>query len=397
MLTAVETLASANRLSNGPRMFRIYDAGAAGGRLSTACDAVRSQDRTGDLGVDADRVAPKIQGKLFRRSVDLERLRSPVRHVAVDAGARESLSDLGGHWMPPRLMTRQALLDKRRHVTLRTMNVMARRARHARARAKTLAALQQRHLIPVDVRGRRRVRGRGEIVVEVVTRSVGERRYFWVPLSGVAQGAVVHLPVPGETRGIEDIASARVRRMRCLILDVGSPVPMTFFAGDAEYVVARVPRRIGDRADRERRAVAFQAVGDDESPKVDLAVHGAGAIDPPLDPKEIGGGQLEQQPASPVEVGLPASPRPDHQLDALGSRLPPGRVDGGLIEDVIAPLHCEVDTLRPGAQDVAASDKLSFDGPSTGIGGCVEVGGLAECGDDLPVARLARVGGRRTS
>src|SRR2546425_10749648 len=182
---------------------RIYDAGAAGGRLSTACGAVRSEDGTGDLGVDADRVAPKIQGKLFRRSVDLDRFRSAVRHVAVDAGGRESLSDLGGHRMLARLMTRQALLDKGCHVALRTMDVVARRARHAPARAKTFSALQQRHLIPVDVGGRRRVRGRGEIILQLVTRSVGERRNFWVPPAGVAQGTVFHLPVSRETRGIE--------------------------------------------------------------------------------------------------------------------------------------------------------------------------------------------------
>src|SRR5258708_37145722 len=99
----------------------------------------------------------------------------------------------------------------------------------------------------------------------------------------MAQGAVVHLPVPGEARWIEDIASGRLRRMGCLILDVRSPVPMTFFAGDAEYVVAGVPRRPCDRANRERRAVAFQAVGDDESAEVDLAVHVAGTVDPSLD------------------------------------------------------------------------------------------------------------------
>src|SRR3989454_4202111 len=124
---------------------RIYDAGAAGGRLSTACGDVRSEDGTGDLGVDADRVAPKIQGKLFRRSVDLDRFRSAVRHVAVDAGGRESLSDLGGPRMLARLMTRQTLLDKRPHVALRTMDVVARRAPHAPAPAEKLAAPQQRH------------------------------------------------------------------------------------------------------------------------------------------------------------------------------------------------------------------------------------------------------------
>src|SRR6266403_512814 len=97
------------------------------------------------------------------------------------------------------------------------MDVMARRTRHARARAKTLAALQQRHLIP----------------------------------------------------------------------DVGSPVPVTFFTGDAEHVVAGVPRRAGDRADRKRRAVALETMGDDDPAKVDLAVHVAGTVDPPLDPHEI--------------------------------------------------------------------------------------------------------------
>src|SRR5882724_2165064 len=91
---------------------RIYDAGAAAGRLSTACVAVRSQYGTSDFGVDADRVAPKVQGKLFPRSIDLARFRSPVRHVTLDAGGRESVPDLGGHRMLARLMTRQALLDK---------------------------------------------------------------------------------------------------------------------------------------------------------------------------------------------------------------------------------------------------------------------------------------------
>src|SRR2546430_13790242 len=124
---------------------RIYDAGAAGGRLSTACGAVRSEDGTGGLGVDADRVAPKIQGKLFRRSVDLDRFRSAVRHMAVDAGGRESLSDLGGHRMLARLMTRQTHLDKRRHLAVRTMPLLARPARHTPGRAETPSALSPRH------------------------------------------------------------------------------------------------------------------------------------------------------------------------------------------------------------------------------------------------------------
>src|SRR2546425_5187501 len=98
---------------------RIYDAGAAGGRLSTACGAVRSQDGTGDLGIDTDRVAPKIQGKLFRRSVDLDRFRSAVRHVAVDAGGRESLADLGGPRKPAPLLDPPAPLAKNPQLRVR--------------------------------------------------------------------------------------------------------------------------------------------------------------------------------------------------------------------------------------------------------------------------------------
>src|SRR5260370_2393199 len=106
--------------------------------------------------------------------------------------------------------------------------------------------------------------------------------------------------------------------MGCLILDVRSPVRMTFFAGDAEYVVAGVPRRAGDCANRERRAVAFQAVGDDESAEADLAVHVAGTVDPSLDPHAIRGVQLEQQPASPGTVRLPPPPHPAPPVIPLG-------------------------------------------------------------------------------
>src|SRR3989442_4541519 len=119
---------------------RIYDAGAVGGRLSTACGAVRSEDGTGDLGVDADRVAPKIQCKLFRGSVDLDRFRSAGRHVAVDAGGSDALSHLGGPPILARLLTRPTPLDQRREAEVRTHDAKCRRERHCPAPAQTLAA-----------------------------------------------------------------------------------------------------------------------------------------------------------------------------------------------------------------------------------------------------------------
>src|SRR6266705_1304596 len=126
------TLATVIKPSNRPRMLP---------NLSTPF-RVRLQHGSSDLGVDTDRMAPIIQDKRFRRSLDLDRPRVSVRHVTLDTGSRESPSDLVCPRMPARLMARQALLDKCGHVALRSMDVVARRARHVRARAKTPAALQ---------------------------------------------------------------------------------------------------------------------------------------------------------------------------------------------------------------------------------------------------------------
>src|SRR3989442_9306440 len=127
---------------------RIYDAGAVGGRLSTACGAVRSEDGTGDLGVDADRVAPKIQCKLFRGSVDLDRFRSAVRHVAVDAGGRETLSDLRRSPMPGCPYTPQTPLAKHRPTAMPSTDAVARRVRPPPAPVQKLGSHPQIHLIP---------------------------------------------------------------------------------------------------------------------------------------------------------------------------------------------------------------------------------------------------------
>src|SRR6266511_3682247 len=107
--------------------------------------------------------------------------------------------------------------------------------------------------------------------------------------------------------------------------------------------------------------MAVQALGDDEASKIDLAIRIAGTVDPPLWSSQIGDRQLEQEPASPVEIGLSSSARPDHHVDPLRSRSTPHRVDAGLVERTVAPLHLEMDAPRPGAQNVVPLGKGSPD------------------------------------
>src|SRR5437879_13813514 len=87
-----------------------------------------------------------IQGGLLPRSVDLDRVGFPVRHVAVYAGCHHATGDFVSHRMLARLMTRQTLLREPRDVSFRSMDVVASRTGHVPARAKALAAPQQPHL-----------------------------------------------------------------------------------------------------------------------------------------------------------------------------------------------------------------------------------------------------------
>src|SRR2546425_10298231 len=96
-------------------------------------------------------MAAKIQEGLLRCRIDLDRVGLLVGHVAVDAKAHHSRSDLLGHGVPTGLMTSQALFREPRHITLRSMDVVAGRARHRWTGAKALAAPQQPDLIAVDV------------------------------------------------------------------------------------------------------------------------------------------------------------------------------------------------------------------------------------------------------
>src|SRR5947208_14540028 len=134
--------------------------------------------------------------------------------------------------MLARLMARQTLLSQRRNVSFRSMDVVARRTGHVRARAKALAAPQQSHLITMDVRnGNVRVRSRDEIVVEPLARSVRERRSPRLALARMAQGARIPPPVPREPRRIENECSAGLSWVRRLISNMLSPLAMTLFTG----------------------------------------------------------------------------------------------------------------------------------------------------------------------
>jgi len=169
-----------------------------------------------------------------------------------------------------------------------------------------------------------------------------------------------------------------------------APVTVTFFTGNAQHIIPGIPHGAVIYLDRKRGAVTFQAARDDEPPKVDLAVRIARAICPLLDAREIRDRQLEQEPAPPVEIGLPSSPGPDHQIDTLRSPRPSARVNAGLVESTIALLHDEVHAFSTGAEQVMPFVKTCFDGSSGGLGGGAEVSRLNERRENLLVACPAR-------
>src|SRR2546429_1365272 len=81
-----------------------------------------------------------IQGGLLPRSVDLDRVGFPVRHVAVYAGCHHATCDFVSHRMLARLMTRQTLLREPRDVSFRSMDVVASRTGHVPAPPETPSA-----------------------------------------------------------------------------------------------------------------------------------------------------------------------------------------------------------------------------------------------------------------
>src|SRR2546427_7892549 len=162
----------------------------------------------------------------------------------------------------------------------------------------------------------------------------------------MAEGTVVQPPVPREAAGIENVLSGRGRRVRRLIADVGATVAVAFFTGNTQHVLAGVPHPAAILKQHERRRVTLQTSGYDESSKVDLAIRVARAVYPLSDCRQIGSRQFEQEPASPVEVGLASPTRSDDQVDGLCARRPPERDYAGLLKGAVATLHLQGDALR---------------------------------------------------
>jgi len=206
----------------------------------------------------------------------------------------------------------------------------------------------------------------------------------------MAQGATIHPPVSREPRRIENERSAGLRGMRRLIADVFSPLAMTLFTGNAQSVPPGVSHRTPLGLQWKRRAVTLQTARHDESSEVDLPIRVAGAVDPLPRSSQIGDRQFEQEPAVPVEIRLPSSPRPDDQIDAPGCGSTLGRVDAGLVENTGALVHLEGDAGRAGPEDVVPRGESPLDGPGRCFSGRREVGSLKECRDDPLVAWLAR-------
>src|SRR2546422_1293500 len=208
----------------------------------------------------------------------------------------------------------------------------------------------------------------------------------------MAQGAVIQLPISGEACRIGNVFPADLCRMGRLVLHMLVPVAVARFARNPQLIIARVPKRATVLLELEGGAVTFQTSGDNDSCKVYLTIGIAWTVYPLIDSGQIGHGQFEQQAVPPVEIGLPSSAGPDHQIDPLRpcSRL--GRVHAGLVERTFALLHLEVDPLRPGAQQVVSLSKASLNGPGRCLSGSLEVSGLSEGIEYRLVAGFARHG-----
>src|SRR3989449_4042052 len=208
----------------------------------------------------------------------------------------------------------------------------------------------------------------------------------------MAQGPVIQLPISGEACRIGNVFPADLCRMGRLVLHMLVPVAVARFARNPQLIIARVPKRATVLLELEGGAVTFQTSGDNDSCKVYLTIGIAWTVYPLIDSGQIGHGQFEQQAVPPVEIGLPSSAGPDHQIDPLRpcSRL--GRVHAGLVERTFALLHLEVDPLRPGAQQVVSLSKASLNGPGRCLSGSLEVSGLSEGIEYRLVAGFTRYG-----
>src|SRR5262245_32105309 len=113
----------------------------------------------------------------------------------------------------------------------------------------------------------------------------------------MAQRAIIQLSVARKSGGVENMLSfflcPFLYRMSRLIGDVLISIAVTFCAGNAKFVIARISRLAAGHFELKGRGVTFQAARLNDTFKIDLAVHISRAVDPFLDSSQVGDRQLE--------------------------------------------------------------------------------------------------------
>ena len=104
----------------------------------------------------------------------------------------------------------------------------------------------------------------------------------------MAQGAVVQLSFPGETRRIEHVLSRGFRRMGRLVFGMLAPIAVAPFTVNAQLVLAGVPHRGTIGLEPEGGAMTLEASQGNEASEVHSAIHITGAVYPLLYSGQIG-------------------------------------------------------------------------------------------------------------
>src|SRR5262245_14528030 len=159
--------------------------------------------------------------------------------MAIDAIARRLRADPGRDFTLAGLMTRKAFLRELRRLSLLLMDVVASRAGHRRAGAKTFTLAQERNLVPVNVRRWIGIAGsRRRIFIQPLAGLIRERSFLRRPCSRMAQSAIIQLPVARKARRVENAHSLFLVRMSRVISDVSIAIAVTLCACDAQLITA---------------------------------------------------------------------------------------------------------------------------------------------------------------
>src|ERR1700733_14041945 len=116
------------------------------------------------------------------------------------------------------------------------------------------------------------------VLVQRLAGKVGERRLQLTAVAGVAPGALIQLPVAGESRRVQDGRGGL--RVRLLLLYVFPSRAMTLFALDAEGISSVAVAVGGRRKGLKIGRVALQAARNDSALEICKAVAIAGAVHP---------------------------------------------------------------------------------------------------------------------